>query len=101
MGVSVGLGGARLLRGGGGRRLGSRARPYAVFPFLSDAPSPATEGEINLIRGEFWAPVWEHPANCAELEALLERGLARVGDRAAHAPHEFALAARSAGWIVE
>ena len=91
------LEGARLLRGGAGRRLGSRARPYAVFPFLSDAPSPATEGEINLIRGEFWAPVWEYPANYAELEALLERGLARVGDRAAQAPHEFALAARSAG----
>jgi CRISPR-associated protein Csx17 len=89
--------GVRLLRGGTARRLGSRARPYAVFPFLSDAPSPATEGEIKVTRAEFWAPVWEHPANCAELEALLERGLARVGDRAAQAPHEFALAARGAG----
>ena len=91
------LEGARLLRGSAGRRLGSRARPYAVFPFLCDAPSPATEGEIKLTRAEFWAPVWEQPANCAELEALLERGLARMGDRAAQAPHEFALAARSAG----
>jgi CRISPR-associated protein Csx17 len=91
------LEGARLLRGGAGRRMGSRARPYAVFPFLCDAPSPATEGEIKLTRAEFWAPLWEHPANCVELEALLERGLARVGDRAARSPHEFALAARSAG----
>jgi CRISPR-associated protein Csx17 len=91
------LEGARLLRGGAGRRLGSRARPYAVFPFLCDAPSPATEGEVKLTRAEFWAPVWESPANRVELEALLERGLARVGDRAARAPHEFALAARSAG----
>jgi CRISPR-associated protein Csx17 len=91
------LEGARLLRGGAGRRLGSRARPYAVFPFLCDAPSPPTEEEIKLTRAEFWAPVWEQPANCAELEALIERGLARVGDRAAQAPHEFALAARSAG----
>jgi CRISPR-associated protein Csx17 len=91
------LEGARLLRGGAGRRLGSRARPYAVFPFLCDAPSPATEGEIKLTRAEFWAPLWEPPANCAELEALLERGLVRVGNRAARSPHEFALAARSAG----
>ena len=91
------LEGARLLRGGTGRRMGSRARPYAVFPFLCDAPSPATDGEINLTRAEFWAPLWDHPANCVELEALLERGLARVGDRAARSPHEFALAARSAG----
>ncbi len=91
------LEGARLLRGGVGRRLGSRARSYAVFPFLSDAPSPATEGEINLTQGEFWAPIWEHPTNCVELKALLERGLARVGDHAAQAPYEFALAARSAG----
>jgi CRISPR-associated protein Csx17 len=91
------LEGARLLRGGAGRRLGSRARPYAVFPFLCDAPSPATEGEVKLTRAEFWAPIWEQPANCAELEALLERGLARLGDRAAQAPHEFALAALSAG----
>jgi CRISPR-associated protein Csx17 len=91
------LEGARLLRGGTGRRMGSRARPYAVFPFLCDAPSPATDGEIKLTRAEFWAPLWEHPANRVELEALLERGLARVGDRAARSPHEFALAARSAG----
>jgi CRISPR-associated protein Csx17 len=89
--------GVRLLRGGTGRRMGSRARPYAVFPFLCDGPSPATDGEIKLTRAEFWAPLWEHPANCAELEALLERGLARVGDRSARSPHEFALAARSAG----
>jgi len=89
--------GVRLLRGGAGRRLGSRARPYVVFPFLCDAPSPANAGEIKLSRAEFWAPIWEHPANCAELEALLERGLARVGDQVARAPHEFALAARSAG----
>lgn len=91
------LEGGRLLRGGSGRRLGSRARPYTIFPFLSGAPSPETEGEIKLIRGEFWAPLWEGPANCAELEALMERGLARIDDRSAQAPHEFALAARSAG----
>lgn len=95
--ILLAMEGVRLLRGGVGRRMGSRARSYAVFPFLCDAPSPATEGEIKLTRAEFWAPVWKQPANCAELEALLERGLARLGDRAAKAPHEFALAARSAG----
>jgi len=89
--------GVRRLRGGASRRFGSRARPYAVFPFLCDAPSPATEGEVKLTRAEFWAPLWEQPANRAEVEALFERGLARIGDRAARAPHEFAIAARRAG----
>jgi CRISPR-associated protein Csx17 len=89
--------GALLLTGGVGRRLGSRARPYAVFPFVTDVPSPASAEEVGLTRAEFWAPLWEHPANLAELQALLQRGVARVGRQAAEAPHEFAVAAMAAG----
>jgi CRISPR-associated protein Csx17 len=91
------LEGALLLTGGAGRRLGSRARPYAVFPFVSDAASPGSAGEVGLAKAEFWAPIWEYPATLVEVRALLERGLARIGQRAAAAPHEFALAARTAG----
>ncbi len=89
--------GAFLLTGGVNRRLGSRARPYAVFPFVSEPSQPETDGEIGMARGEFWAPLWKNPATLCEVETLLERGMARIGGRAAQAPHEFAVAALAAG----
>jgi CRISPR-associated protein Csx17 len=91
------LEGALLLVGGVARRLSANAKPYAVFPFVADAPSPLGEGEIGLAKSEFWAPLWAHPATLSEVRALLERGLARIGQRAAKAPHEFAVAVRAAG----
>jgi CRISPR-associated protein Csx17 len=89
--------GACLLIGGVNRRLGSRSRPYAVFPFVSDPSQPETDGEIGLARAEFWAPLWKNPATLGEVEMLLHRGLARLGGRAAQAPHEFAAAALATG----
>lgn len=89
--------GASLLIGGVARRLSANARSYAVFPFVTDVPSPQSENEVGLVKAEFWAPLWQHPASLLEVRALLERGLARIGQRAAKAPHEFAIAARSAG----
>ena len=89
--------GAFLLVGGVGRRLGSRARPYAVFPFIAEASQPETDGEIGMSRAEFWAPLWSQPATFLEVQSLLQRGLAKLGGRAAQAPHEFAVAALSAG----
>lgn len=91
------LEGAILLVGDVGRRLSAKARPYAVFPFVAEAPAPMSEGEIGLAKAEFWAPLWEYPASLSEIRALLERGLARIGQRAAKAPHEFAVAAMAAG----
>lgn len=91
------LEGTLLLVGGVGRRLGSRARPYAVFPFVTDRPSPASSDEVGLAKAEFWAPLWVQPANLAEIRTLLQRGLARIGQRVAQAPHEFAIAALAAG----
>jgi len=91
------LEGALLLVGGVARRLGANARRYAVFPFVADAISPASETEVGLAKAEFWSPLWSHPASLAEARALLERGLARIGERGAKAPHEFAIAARAAG----
>lgn len=89
--------GAFLLNGGINRQLGSRSRPYAVFPFVCEPSQPETDGEIGLARAEFWTPLWRNPATLREVEALLRRGLARVGDRAARSPHEFAAAALAAG----
>lgn len=89
--------GAFLLVGGVNRRLGSRARPYAVFPFVSEPCHPQTDGEIGMSRAEFWAPLWTFPATLTEVRCLFQRGLAKLGGRAAQAPHEFAVAALYAG----
>lgn len=89
--------GAFLLVGGVNRRLGSRARPYAVFPFVSEPCHPETDGEIGMSRAEFWAPLWTFPATLTEVRALFQRGLAKLGGRPAQAPHEFAVAALDAG----
>ncbi len=89
--------GAFLLVGDVNCRLGAKARPYAVFPFVCDPAQPTTAGEAGMLRGEFWAPLWDNPATLAEVRHLLRRGLARVGGRSAHAPAEFAVAALGAG----
>lgn len=89
--------GALLVRGGSGRRLGAHARPYAVFPFISQPLQPASDIEVGQkTPGEFWAPLWTQGATLAEVRALFQRGLARLGGRAATAPHEFAVAALAA-----
>jgi CRISPR-associated protein Csx17 len=90
--------GALFVRGGSGRRLGAVSRPYAVFPFISQPLSPSANEDVGQkTAGEFWAPLWEQPATLGEVRALFLRGLARLGGRAATAPHEFAVAALAAG----
>lgn len=91
------LEGAFLLVGGASRRLGSNAKGYAVFPYTSEAPSPGNAKEVEMTRAEFWAPLWAYPATIVEIRGLLQRGLAKVRNRAAKAPHEFAVAAIAAG----
>jgi CRISPR-associated protein Csx17 len=91
------LEGALLFVGGVNRRLGSRSRAYAVFPFLTEPPSPKTENEVGYVRAELWTPIWSNPTNLSELRNLLERGLARIGERAAKTPHEYAMATMKAG----
>lgn len=95
--VLLALEGIRLLQGGVSKRMGSRSRPYAVFPFVSNSPSPASQAEIGMSKAEFWAPVWDSPANLVEVRVLFERGLAKVGNASARSPHEFAVSARAAG----
>lgn len=91
------LEGAKLLTGSTGRRLSARSRPYAVFPFITESPAPISDGEIGLTKAEFWAPLWGQPATLTEIKALLKRGMAHIGQRAAKTPHEFAVAAMAAG----
>lgn len=89
--------GTFLLVGGVNRRLSARARPYAVFPFISEPSPPESSGEVGMAKGEFWAPLWVWPATIQEARSLFQRGLAKCGGRSAKSPHEFAVAALSAG----
>jgi len=92
------LEGGLLLIGAAERRLTAKARPYAVFPFITESASPTSENEMGLKRvGEFWAPLWDLPASLTEVRYLLRRGLARVGNRNATSPHEFGAAALGEG----
>lgn len=89
--------GAIMLRGSVNRRLGARARRYGVFPFMCRPAAPSKPAEVALGHAEFWAPLWTYPATVPEVSVLFRRGLARIGGRAATAPHEFAAAAMTAG----
>lgn len=89
--------GALRLVGDVNRRLSMRARPYAVFPFVCDPAQPTISGEVGMSKGEFWAPLWDQPMTIFECRQLLRRGLARIGNRSAQTPHEFAVAAMAAG----
>ena len=92
------LEGALLLKGNVGRRLTAKARPYAVFPFISDSKNPIEKDSVGLkLMGEFWAPLWEYPTTINELCILLRRGLIKLGNRAATAPHEFGVAVLGIG----
>jgi CRISPR-associated protein Csx17 len=95
--VLLAVEGCLVLTGGVNRRLGANSRPYAVFPFISEPSRPTVDGEVGASVAEFWAPMWERPATITEVRTLFQRGMARLGNRSAKAPHEFAIAARTAG----
>jgi CRISPR-associated protein Csx17 len=89
------LEGSLILTGGVNRKLTASSRPYAVFPFVTESASPMTENEIGQQEAEFWAPCWERPMLLSEVRLLFRRGFARMDDRSARRPHEFALAVKS------
>ncbi|MEW6261679.1 MAG: type I-U CRISPR-associated protein Csx17 [Thermodesulfobacteriota bacterium] len=91
------LEGALLFRGSSSKRLGSATRGQAAFPFVASAASPVGSGEVGKSKAELWAPLWSQPATLMEVSVLLSRGLAKVGNRGASWPHEFAVAALDAG----
>jgi len=89
--------GALFLRGGIHRRLGTRTRREAAFPFICRPTEPLVDAQVGHGKCEFWAPLWKKPARVTEIEGLFRAGLAEVGGRSASAPHEFAIAALDAG----
>lgn len=86
--------------GAASRRLGSKAKPEAVFPFIVSAPSPVEDAKrLNVDKkteAEIWTPLWSNPASFQEIQWMLRKGRARVSNRAATAPAEMAQAALGA-----
>ncbi|MER5339604.1 type I-U CRISPR-associated protein Csx17 [Streptomyces mirabilis] len=75
------------------------AEPGAAWPFSVHATPighpTASAGEIA--KGEIWAPLWEQPANLAELEQLFGEGRARWAGAQAKDGLLFALAISALG----
>ena len=78
--------------GAASRRLGSRARAFGAFPFVTQAAAPSTSGEAGRDNAEVWAPVWDRPMSLPEVRALFARGRAEVRGRGALTPAAFATA---------
>ena len=79
--------GALLFAGATARRLSSQASsPKAVFPFTADSSAAgygtSSDSEYgDSSRAEFWAPLWDRPANLRELAHLVSEGRAQMGRR--------------------
>ena len=76
--------GAVLFAGAAARRLSQQASSKAVFPFTVDNSAAgygtSTDSEYgDSARAEFWAPLWDRPANLRELDHLLSEGRAQLG----------------------
>jgi CRISPR-associated protein Csx17 len=82
----------RMFAGSPSRRLGSRARATAAFPFATEGPAPGTQGEAGKARAELWLPLWERPMTLPELRWLFWRARAEVGPRGATTPAAFGAA---------
>lgn len=78
--------------GAASRRLGSRARVFGAFPFVTQAAAPNTSGEAGRDNAEVWGPVWDRPMTLPEVRALFTRGRAEVLGRGAVTPAAFATA---------
>ena len=78
------LEGALLFAGATARRLSPHSSSKAVFPFTVDnsAAGYGTSADSEYgdkARAEFWAPLWDKPANLRELEHLVSEGRAQLG----------------------
>ena len=94
--------GALLFAGAAARRLSSQASSKAVFPFTVDS-SAAGYGTSSgseygsSSRAEFWAPLWDRPANLRELAHLVSEGRAQMGRRQGSSGTDFARAVAGLG----
>lgn len=86
--------GAVLFAGAAARRLSAQASSRASFPFVADS-SMAVSGAFEYSeksRAEFWAPLWDQPANLQELGHLMSEGRAQLGRRQGSSGTDFARA---------
>lgn len=81
-----------LLIGATSRQLGSARKGTGAFPFVTAGPAPENEKEVDILTGEFWAPVWSKPLSVAEVSALYKRGRAEANGRGAITSAAFAAA---------
>ena len=78
--------GTLLFAGAAARRLSPLSSSKAVFPFTVDNSAAgygtAADSEYGgAARAEFWAPLWDRPANLNELNHLVSEGRAQLGRR--------------------
>ena len=94
--------GALLFAGAAARRLSPQASSKAVFPFTVDntAAGYGTSADSEYgssARAEFWAPLWDQPANLNELTHLASEGRAQLGRRQVSNGTNFARAVAGLG----
>ena len=93
---------ALLFAGAAARRLSPQSSSKAVFPFTVDnsAAGYGTSADPEYggsARAEFWAPLWEQPANLLELGHLVSEGRAQLGRRQVSNGANFARAVAGLG----
>ena len=94
--------GALLFAGASARRLSPQAESKAVFPFTADNSAAgygtSADSEYGGSSGsEFWAPLWDRPANLLELRHLMSEGRAQLGGKQASNGANFARAVAGLG----
>lgn len=93
--------GGLILGGAAVRRLAAHTDSRAAFPFsvrpVSVGYASDSEGDSASARGELWLPLWERPAQIAELQKLFGEGRADVGRKSAGNGVDFARAVASLG----
>ncbi len=95
------LEGAVIFAGTATRRHQGSPEYGASFPFtvrpVGAGWGGVTDTDEGSTRAEFWAPLWNQPATCGELEGLLKEGRAVLNGRTARDGLDFARAAASLG----
>jgi len=94
--------GALLFAGAAARRLSAQTSSKAVYPFAVDSSAAGYGTSVDSeygdsSRSEFWAPLWDRPANSKELEYLVSEGRAQIGRRQVSSGTDFARAIAGLG----
>lgn len=95
--VALAVKGLEFFSGSLNRRLSSRAKGMAAFPFVTQSAAPLSEEDCGRTVTEFWAPVWFNPRTVSEASALFQNARAEVGTTAAQSAGAFAAAIISKG----